>query len=883
MKKLLNAYLLFSFFSINSLVHAQVSNSNNFKEISREMNAYYDRVGKDKAGYKQFKRWEWYTSTRTGPGGELVDHARLNLQAYRASSVERRTLAERTLANTGSWRSVGPGAVNSDNRGIGRVNRIAFHPTNGNIMYIATAGGGLWITTDNGSNWYSYTEGIPNINLTGVAVHPTNSNILYILTGDGDAGGMSGTNGLFFSKNSTGILKSFDGGFTWFHTSLHWEESDGIIAYKLVMHPTNPEILMVATNAGIFRSTDGGNTWTNDLTDLDVFDIEFQPGNSSVVYICGNRASQSRIFKSITSGQSFTETHSIAFVGTGLNRTALAVSAASPNNVFWFCGPASAVGSFRGFYRSTDIGESFTLRTNTPNLFGRSAFGNDNDDQSGYDIAVAVNPSDANIITTGGIRVWTSSNAGSSFSYQDNYVSTSSYYHDDIHDLVYHPLRPTELYMCADGGVYRSTDNGNNWIAINNNLQVTQYYEFSINPNTGFGAENVMIGGTQDNGTNKRESSGSNVFTQILGADGMDCFIDPDGASTYVASIQNGKFYYSPNSGSSFETVGDETTVETALDINVGSRWVTPVAEITGGTSQFVIGYQPVILVTRVVAGSFAFSNIGSGQISGRTFIKTARGNANRIYAGDNDWGGANRIMTTTNMGSSWTEILYDASNAIPITDLAFNADNGNELWVTYGGYGSKKVEYSNNGGDTWTDISGSLPRVPINCIVFDDNNGSPAGAVYIGTDIGVFYRDHTLGDWVPFSNALPVVEVTDLEIHEADGTLRAATYGRGIWETSLYSVCPFSRLLSTANTSYARPYYFQVSNDISSEAWHFGSGTNVFYKAGVEIVLTPGFHAQGATDNVFEAAIGPCGGGVPTTAPLRATQPVPLKGFLVR
>lgn len=880
MKKLIQLYFFFSFLLMNSVTNAQVSNSNNFKEISREMNEYYDRVGKDQSGYKQFKRWEWYMSTRRGPAGELVNNARLNLEAYQSSSVNRQNLASATLANTGSWTSLGPGSVNSDNRGIGRINRIAFHPTNANTMYVATAGGGLWITTDNGNNWYSYTEGIPNINLTGVAVHPTNPSILYILTGDGDAGGPGA---LFYSKNSTGILKSFDGGFTWYHTALHWEETDNIVGYKLIMHPTNPEILMVATNEGIFRSTNGGNSWTNDLTDLDVFDIEFQPGNSSVVYLSANSASQSRIYKSINSGQSFTETHNILRVGNGLNRNAIAVSAASPNNVYWFCGPATAVGSFRGFYRSTDIGESFTLRTSTPNLFGRSAFGNDQDDQSGYDLALAVNPADANIITTGGIRVWTSSNAGSSFTYQDNYVSIASYYHDDIHDLVYHPLRPTELYMCADGGVYKSTDNGNNWFAINNNLQITQYYKFSINPNTGLGSENIMIGGTQDNGTNKRESSGSSVFTQILGADGMDCFIDPDGAATYVASIQNGKFYYSSNSGSSFETMGDETTVEDALNISVGSRWVTPVAEITGNTNQFVIGYQPVILVTRIVAGNFAFSNIGDPQISGRTFIKTARGNANRIYAGDNDWGGRNRIMTTTNKGVSWTEILFDATNGIPITDLAFNADNGNELWVTYGGYSSKKVEYSSNGGDTWTDISGSLPHVPINCIVFDDNNESPAGAVYIGTDIGVFYRDHTLGDWVPFSNGLPVVEVTDLEIHESDGTLRAATYGRGIWETSLYSVCPFARLLSTANTAYFRPYYFQVTNDISSEAWHFGSGANVFYKAGVEIVLTPGFHAQGATDNMFEAAIGPCGGGVPSVTETRAKQPISLRGFLLQ
>ena len=854
----------------------QTDSTRNFHAISRSMNQYFERVGTTNSEYKRFKRWEWYYSTRHGEGGMMVDNAGKNLQAYLGSSVNRALNSGRPLVNTGGWTAVGPTAVTNGNKGIGRVNRIAFHPTNANIMYLAGATGGLWITPDNGANWYSYTEGIPNMSLTGVVVHPTTPSIIYILTGDGDNGGSSGT--LSYAKNSTGVLKSYDGGFTWYHTSLKWPETDNMLGYKLMMHPSNPEVLLVATNHGIFRTTDGFNSFTQLESNIEFYDIEFHPSNPSIIYACGNHSTESRVYRSTDDGQTFTETFDLSKVGNGLNRMEMAVTPANTSVVYLFAGPHVGTGAFRGLYRSTDAGLTFTLRTSTPNILGRSSTGDDDADQSGYDLALAASPTNSNVITTGGIRIWTSSNGGTSLTYQDNYVSTFSHYHDDIHHLTYHPLRSNELYMCADGGVYRSTDNGDNWIALNNNLPLTQYYRIAPNPASGFGFENIMIGGTQDNGTNKRGSSGGGSFEQIIGADGMDCFIDPDGVTRYLAGTQDGKFYFSINSGDDFELIGNGESIGNALGIPVRSRWLTPAAEITGTTTSFLLGYNPVIKVTRILANSYGFDAIGDrsnlNNVSGRTLLKTARGNANRIYAGDNNTTGASSspfyrtIYTTTNQGDDWT-VIYDQTDGVPFTDLAFNADNGNELWITFGGYqADRKVLYSNDGGGTWTNITGSLPDVPVNCIVFDDNNGSPGGAVYIGTDIGVFYRDHTLGDWVPFSNGLPVVEITDLELHETEGLLRAGTYGRGIWETSLYSACPSSISLTTSNTQHYRPYYFQASNNIVSEAHHFGTGAFVYYKAGETVTLTPGFHVQAAPDNEFEVVIGPCGGGVPGGRP---------------
>jgi hypothetical protein len=271
---------------------------------------------------------------------------------------------------------------------------------------------------------------------------------------------------------------------------------------------------------------------------------------------------------------------------------------------------------------------------------------------------------------------------------------------------------------------------------------------------------------------------------------------------------------------------------------------------------------------------------------SGKSFVKTSRTNANYVFWGDNNVYVnplyRNEVRKSTDGGATSEIIIsqFNSDGARKITDLAFVPANADRIWITYGGYiDTLKVRYSNNGGSTWNNITGSLPNVPINCIAYDAGSGSNNG-IYIGTDIGVFYRNNTLGDWIPFSNNLPVVEITDLEIHDALGLLRAGTYGRGIWETSLYSNCVSSLAITTANTAPHQPYYFQTSQTITSTALHSGTGANVFYKAGNAVTLSPGFTATATNGNVIKAFIGPCDGGVPGLVQKPANKK--LRGVLV-
>ena len=214
---------------------------------------------------------------------------------------------------------------------------------------------------------------------------------------------------------------------------------------------------------------------------------------------------------------------------------AIGVSPAAPAYVYLFTGPPTDTGYFTGVYRSNDNGSSFSLKANSPNLLGYASDGWDMKDQTGYDLAMAVSGTYVADLIVGGINTWKSTNFGSNWtitSMWDDYLSTTiGYTHADIHDLAINPLN-NWLYCCSDGGVFRSTDFGDNWADISAGLCHTQWYRIA-------GTEansNLIIGGTQDNGSDKW--TGGTTFQHILGADGMDCMIDYTNANIMYYEAQ---------------------------------------------------------------------------------------------------------------------------------------------------------------------------------------------------------------------------------------------------------------------------------------------------------------------------------------------------------
>lgn len=830
----------------------QYDPAKSFHDYQKKMNDYYQQT-KDKNGYNQWKRLEWYYSTRLGNDGKLADMQQMKQDALQKGALLKANIVNQPEQVTGAWSQVGPTAVTQSNEGIGRVNRLAFHPTDVNAIWAATAGGGLWKTTNGGSSWQPLTDGLPNLNLSGVAVNPLNTNIIYILTGDADGGGPG--NGVSVGKYSTGVLKSTDGGVSWNYTGLKWNETEGRLGYKLLMHISDFSTLFVAASTGIYRTTNAGASWTQVLQNEKVYDIEFMPNNPLVVYA---GADGGKFFRSMDGGSSWT----MLYDNTNpyADRVSIAVTPDYSSAVYMLISndngsiPDSAY-TFNGLYYSDNMGASgswIKRASHLPDVFsgdGTELIGR----QQLYDHSLVVSPFDNNKVYTGGISIFRSTNGGTTLNYVDNNIAG---YHVDVHELAYNGSG-SALYAATDGGVYKTT-NGTGWTALNNNLTITQYYRISVsNANSAH-----ILGGAQDNGTHFRSSVNS-VFAPVTGQDGTDNAISVSSPSIMYSSSNKHNFWRSSDNGNSFNLFCNDSILADQI-INANGFWVTNIEVSPSNGNIVFLGYNPV------VKGSYngtawTFTAIGfQAYISGRTILEVAPSNANIIYAGDNDYNDIQKLWRTTDGGANWTNLNVPYS-AQRFTKLAVNPDDPNEVWLTYGGYDSQnKVFRSLNGGSTWTNITGSLPNVPVNCIVYDDNNGNPDDALYIGTDIGVFYRDNSLGDWIPFSNGLPVVEVTDLEINESAGLLRAGTYGRGIWQTSVYNaVCAANPVFTIHPPS--EPGFFSATNTITSTALITGAGAHIQYKAGQRVTMNPGFKIDANSGAKFISFIGPCpGGGVP-------------------
>jgi hypothetical protein len=790
------------------------SNTRNFDKIVKAVEDYYKDKDKGKGSYyKQFKRWEEYNKYRLDEKGDIQNTAQRNFkEAYEYNLRLARKGGLRTEAFMGSWTNMG---MVSSASGVGRVNCIAVDPSNPSIIYAGTPAGGLWRSTVGGNTWTSITDGISSLGVSSIAIDPTSpigNRSIYILTGDGDAG----------DTKSVGVLKSSNNGATWQSTGLNWPVANEYRGYKLIMHPSNNQIMMVASNAGIFRTTDGGVTWTQVLSGIIAYDLEFKPFDPQTVY-AGCRGS---FYKSTNGGANWT------LVATGVpsaTRTAIAVSANNSNYVYFLVAPD--VGSLTGLYRSDNSGTTFSLRSNSPNILGWEANGSDAGSQGFYDLAIAASPTNAEEIHVGGINCWKSVNGGTNWTNTSYWIQSQAgagnYTHADIHALEFFG---TTLYFGSDGGIGSSSNNAGDWTTLWNGLNVLQPYRLSVDATN----TEKFICGTQDNGSKMYQAG---IFTDVFGGDGMDCAIDQTNTNTSYVSIYYGAFYKSTNNGASYTSITPS---------NLNGPWVTPfLISPNTNTTLYAALYGNMWKSTNQGTN---WSNISNAQIAGGSYyidqFDVSKSNENVLFASV-----GKDLYKTSNGGTNWA-ILSGLPATQAISRILIDPANANNVWVCYGGYTSgSKVYKTTNGGTSWTNISGTLPNIPVNCLAFL-GTGSPT-KLFAGTDNGVYVLESTATDWVSFSNSLPNVIIQDLEIR--NNLLYAATYGRGIWRSEV-GTCTSNLVYSGTQNGAGK---FEAGNSITSTAIA-GISSNIKYKAGANVRLNSGFNTL--TGAVFTASIGTCG-----------------------
>jgi photosystem II stability/assembly factor-like uncharacterized protein len=729
---------------------------------------------------------------------------------------------------TGNWRLVGPKEPMQEQQGgdVGRINTFVFHPTQPQTIYAATPAGGLWRTEDNGANW-SLLSNLPGYGIQDIAIDSITPDTLYVLTGDGDGSqGAAASYGL--APSSIGVLKSIDGGEHWQPTGLSFDVAARVYGYRLIIDPANPAILVAATTQGLWRTTDGGQSWSHITAGITAddqkgifYDVEFHPTDPSIAYA----ASMTVVYRSTDSGQTWTalsgglpSASEICPAGAQcsiFNRVRLAVTPASPDTLYVLYGVEGGFGV--GLYRSDDRGGTFTKRSSSaplprgpnvnpsinltnPNLFGYV----DNDFQGfpSYSTAIAVSPTNADIVHVGAVDIWLSKDGGKTWTRATHWdkEGATNYAHADVHLLAY---RGDSLYAATDGGIYSSADGGTTWASITRmetGITIAQIYGACFSPQQ----PDVIYYGAQDNGTYRLTMDGDTF--KVGEGDGYLCQVDPQNPNVlYLDSDQQILRTYD----AMHAPAGLKNISPTSGNTYVRLPWVTPfILGPANHNSMYLcaadLWYSPdngdhwVNLTNGAFGPSPECRQVAISPADPKTIYVAKEAEFDRVHP----WGtgdprtplfGGGGVFRSTDGGATWQSITGTLPlDQAAVTNVAVSPTDARRVWVTFEGYSANaKVFVTTDGGATWTNLSSGLPNIPAHAVAADSG---PANAVYVGMDDGVYYRDDQLGSWVPFkdglpndTNGLPIV-VTSLLIQGAQHRMIATTFSRGVWVSDLHA-----------------------------------------------------------------------------------------------
>ena len=714
----------------------------NFRTVVEKFNKEFDGKPYEKGhGWKQFKRWEHFMESRVDENG-VRPHPSVLYQAIQKQKSS-------TSVEYGNWKAIGPFDAPAGN-GIGRINNVAFHPNHNDTIYAGAPSGGLWVSYDDGQTWTTFTDELTNIGVSDLAIDPNHPDTMYLATGDRDAA----------DTYSFGLMKSTDGGVTWGATGLSFNLNNNYRIGRVVVDPDSTSIVYVATNGGIYRSTNYGANFTLEQSGL-FFGIHKATGDTLYATTTG---SSPKVYRSVDRGDSWSQL-STGLPTSGVYRCELALSS-TPGTLYVVYGDSNY--GYGGVYKSTNGGTSWTLMSSTPNIMGWSNTGTGTGGQAWYDLSIACDPNSENTIYVGGVNIWKSTDGGATWLCVGHWYGAGStpFVHADHHHATFRP-GTSELYVGTDGGVYKTANGGTSWIHLNDGMNITQYYKMSQSTSD----TTIMIGGAQDNGSHLK--TGAN-WSRPTGGDGMDNGIDAVNDDIMYTSIYYGDFYKSTNGGSFFSSINTLTPAGTG-------NWVTPFNVDPVATNTIYAGFRKIWKSTN---GGSSWTATSTNNVSGTQNIdefEIAPSNTSYIYVLINS-----NIFLSSNGGSTWSTITPTGSLSPggTLTSVAIDPDDEEHIVITISGYNSsKKAMESFDAGTTWTNISSGLPNVPATASVFE---GGGSDGIYIGTDIGVYYKSSQYPNYISFNKNLPNVIINDFEVFEDENILRIGTYGRGIWQSPM-------------------------------------------------------------------------------------------------
>lgn len=752
----------------------------------------------------------------------IVQYRRRQAHARRSAGAPKKpvtpfhgpTPAVAGIPGANNWISIGPSVVLKGQAGgrpgvSGRASGIAIAPSVSRV-YVATADGGVWRSDDAGSTWTSTMDDFDqdptafaatSLACGAIAIDPAAPDRVYVGTGEGD------TNSIFNSRlveslptyRGVGPLRSDDGGATWANEPAASTSPTlaGSAFYQLAVDPADRENVVAATNVGLYhREPDGsgGYWWVQRRAGIHCSVVAARAAGVTTFFAA---AWADAVY---SSADGITWSAAGAAFPTGVSRIALAARTTSPNVLYAMTAAVETVTfstALGGVYRLDGGSGPWKKISGAPSLGA----------QCDYNLAIVVDPNDADVIYVGGqasgegAALYRAHVSPSGAAYAMVPTLVGANVHADVHAVVYAPGDSDTLFVCCDGGVFKTaTASASASFRSCNTGLATLCTEFIAQHPT---EPAVMLAGLQDNGTARY--TGEECWTSVNTGDGGYCAVNwnkPFEVLTYA-------------DGSVYRAIDGAQGWKSWSEVTPDGSWQI-LSEPLVGTPYNAFGpFEADTVALGVgnavyVSGNFGKSWKAVATVTGGPIFAMAFASAVRLFVGTTQ----GSIFRLDDDGSAWSSTrLDDASGgALPLTGLVTDIEvdltdpTMQAIYVAFGGAGDYRHVWHFD-GSAWEARSGpsagamsSLLDVSHNALVVDPNN---PGTVYAGADIGVWATSDGGANWTLVENGLPDAAVLDLQIHQPSRLLRAATYGRGVFQYKLDPPAPPDQQLYVRDTTY--------------------------------------------------------------------------------
>ena len=765
------------------------------------------------------------------PNTNSIPRERL-LNAMQIAEAKKSSFAYSMRMTEINWEERGPNNIG------GRTRALLIDPSNSNKLWAAGVSGGLWYTNDitaANPNWNLVDGTWASLSVCSIDYDPNNTSTMYVGTGER----MGNHNGSLYPGDSKGLgmWKSTDSGASWTH--LPSTTDFNYVNDIIVRNENGSSVIYIAVGgqyyegqwigydqAGIWKSTDGGTSWSRaidretssgyeEFMDLDLgSDNRIWAGTRFNVYNEGGGT----IFYS-DDGTTWTSANwKGEIVTTSANRVLLSVAPSDPNTVYALI-EQDSTGKVGWIVKTTDGGSSWTQLTLPLDANG-GVLGDTRDfGQAGYDLSLRVDPNDPNVVFAGEIDVFKTIDGGSSWTQISGGDASTADMHVDQHNIKF--IDSNRIIFSNDGGVHYSSNGGLQIDDRNSGYNVGQFYAIALHPSSKY-----VLGGTQDNGSWSVAGSGTSPLdgTYISGGDGAFAHIDQSNPNYQFTSSQYNTVYRSIDGGSSFSTFIDYEVngLDTGLFINP--------SVIDPNTKTFYSSIDETSILRKV-----DYTVIGGGQPisinlgSTATAYKVSPHTNDLLFVGT----GAGRVFKIENASTgNYTVTEISGSNVSGyISSIDIGVDD-NQILISVSNYGVESLFETMGGGGSngWINIEGDLPDMPIRWALYNKNNFNQT---VVATELGTWISDDISASspvWYPSNDGLAKVRV-DMLAKNSNGELAAGTYGRGMfYSTGFTSTAPLNAAFTPDKTAGVFPLTVQFTDrstgSITSWAWDFGDGS---------------------------------------------------------